>query len=422
MISGSMRGKGGRALSAHLLKTHENEEVRVIAPRGIVSRGDLHTQLRELVAGAARHHTDKAIYHVHLDPPVVEGIDPQVVLADWWAKFEHEFKLTSNAYVGAQHFKHGRHHEHRVYSLVRPNGRLADMSHDYVRRTKINVLVDHAHGLPPTPTPHSRAVAQQLKKDGYQAVVDWMTDTGLVDLAIPIAKSTPTERLIESRTGIPLDDLRAAALAAWRSSDDGATFRAALSDRGLALAQGRVGPVVVDKSGTAHSLTRLVGAASREAGQRIGAATIRARVEGLTPPIHGDTDVGDRSLGRRGPGDAQDAGRTPGGAPASGRPDVGRGSRGQSDGSAVRAGPSRSGAELSYRTGGHGRKGRPDRALRDASLALRLGVGLSGVDWRHFRSLERLADRLEFLASQARKRPTVWGLTDMWGVGILDGK
>jgi hypothetical protein len=39
MISGATRGQGGPYLSAHLLKTSENEEVAVVAPRGII-RGD----------------------------------------------------------------------------------------------------------------------------------------------------------------------------------------------------------------------------------------------------------------------------------------------------------------------------------------------------------------------------------------------
>ena len=45
MISGAERGKGGRALSAHLLKP-ENDAVEVITPRGLGSPG-LHEQLEE---------------------------------------------------------------------------------------------------------------------------------------------------------------------------------------------------------------------------------------------------------------------------------------------------------------------------------------------------------------------------------------
>ena len=46
MISGSARGAGGRALSAHLLKAEADQVTRVIAPRGVITKGDLHAQLR----------------------------------------------------------------------------------------------------------------------------------------------------------------------------------------------------------------------------------------------------------------------------------------------------------------------------------------------------------------------------------------
>jgi mannose/cellobiose epimerase-like protein (N-acyl-D-glucosamine 2-epimerase family) len=86
---------------------------------------------------------------VHCDPPL-DAIDCQAVLTAWWPAFETEFGLTSVVYVGAQHEKHGRRHEHRVYySLVKADGRVVDTSQDYARRTYVNLLVSHALGLEP---------------------------------------------------------------------------------------------------------------------------------------------------------------------------------------------------------------------------------------------------------------------------------
>ncbi len=125
VISGAMRGKGGRALSAHLLKA-ENEHVRVIEPRGLGS-ADLHAQLEELVVLSLGGRTDKAIYHVHVDPELTVADNPGA-RAMWWRLFEHEFGLAGQPYCGAEHVKHGRAHEHRCYSLVRPSGQVVDLA------------------------------------------------------------------------------------------------------------------------------------------------------------------------------------------------------------------------------------------------------------------------------------------------------
>lgn len=167
MISGATRGQGGRNLSAHLLKAEHDQTVEIVPPRGILSRGDLHDQLRELVTAAAWGRTDRPCYHVHVDPPP-DAVDCQAVLDTWWTEFEKEFGLRECAYVGTQHVKYGRRHEHRVYSLVRPDGRVVDLSWDYLRRTRVSMMVAHAHGLAPTPTPHARALVAELRKRGRE--------------------------------------------------------------------------------------------------------------------------------------------------------------------------------------------------------------------------------------------------------------
>ncbi len=86
----------------------------------------------------------------------------------------------------------------------------------------------------------------------------------------------------------PRDDDRRAALAAWRASDDGAGFVAALRARGLDLADGRKRPVIVDGSGAAHLATRVLSAASRRLdGERISAA-VHVRLAGRPPENLGE--------------------------------------------------------------------------------------------------------------------------------------
>jgi len=286
MISGAMRGKGGRALSAHLLKA-ENERVAVIEPRGLGSPG-LHEQLEELVALSLGGRTDKAIYHVHVDPELTVEDNPGA-RAMWWRLFETEFGLASQPYCGAEHVKHGRAHEHRCYSLVRPSGAVVDLAHDYARREKVSRIIEHAFGQAPVQSKHSRAIVRALREAGRDDVVAWMEASGTTTAARPVARLSPTERLIEERTGVSLDTLRAAALDAWRESTDGAGFIEALRARGLDLREGRSGPVVVDATGTAHLATRLVGAAARrQDGTRIPAAEVKDWLAGLTLAKHGD--------------------------------------------------------------------------------------------------------------------------------------
>lgn len=281
MISGSTRGRGGRNLSAHLLKAEVGQTVHVVAPRGIVTKGDLHQQLAELVTSARGSRTDRPCYHVHVDPPA-SAPDRQAVLDKWWAAFEKEFGLTSHSYVGAQHDKKGRLHEHRVYCLVGADGRCVDPRQDYARRTYVNLTIAFELGLEPAPTPHARSVAHRLVTEGRTDIVEWMARHDLIEREKPVAV-TPQERLMESRTGVRLADVRAAALEAWSASVDGEGLRRELERRGLGLAMGTAGAVVVDRAGTPHALTRIIGAASRMAtGERIPAAAVKARVAGIT--------------------------------------------------------------------------------------------------------------------------------------------
>ncbi|TXM92628.1 hypothetical protein [Methylobacterium sp. WL116] len=314
MISGAMRGKGGDALARHLLKD-ENDSVEVIPARGLGSPDLLH-QVRELVAMSLGGRTDAPCYHVHVDPEI-EISDNAGARARWWTLFEKEFRLASQPYCGAVHDKHGRRHEHRVYGLVRRDGGVVDLAWDYARREKVSRIVEFEHGLPPVPSKHGRAIAKALREEGRVDVASWLEASGTLDTERPVTALSPTERLVQERTGVPLASVRAAALSAWHASEDGEGLRAALRERGLRLHAGRSGPVVHDANGTAHLLTRLIGAASKATdGARISAAAVRARLEDVTL-----TQAGDQADGR-GVGTAlgagQDAAGDHGGAGAGG--------------------------------------------------------------------------------------------------------
>lgn len=281
MIAGSTRGSGGGALARHLLSRKGGQTVRTLEARHLAA-ADLSTQLRELVAASRHGRTDRPIHHVHIDPP--PGSDAGNVMKTFVALYEAEFGLQDVQKCGVEHIKHGRPHYHLIYSLVTPSGRVADLRHEYARREKISRLVEFECKLPWTQGKHSRAVAYALRGDGRADVADAMEAAGLLSGRRPIAIQSPRERAQAERTDVPIADVRAAALTAWRTSDSGAGFSTALAEHGLHLAAGRRGPVLVDRAGAVHSLSRTLSAAARIEGGRITVADIRKRIGGITLP------------------------------------------------------------------------------------------------------------------------------------------
>lgn len=402
MISGAERGRGGDALAKHLLKP-ENDAVEVLTPRGLGSP-DLIGQVRELVALSLGGRTDRPVYHVHADPdPAIADNDG--ARARFWSLFEAEFGLGGQPFCGAAHVKHDRKHEHRVYSLVRPSGAVVDVGYDYLRRERVARTVEFEFGMPvPTPSKHARAITKALREQGRDDVADWMEASGTTQAARPVARLSPQERLIQERTGIDLDTLRAAALAAWRESADGAGFLEALRARGLDLREGRSGPVVVDGTGTAHLATRLVGAAARRAdGTRIPAAEVKARLAGLTLTQHGETHGREAGRAHERGQVAQAPGGGPGGGAGPGRDAGGAVARGDPGGSDAERG----------RHGGRGELAALDRLVaRPAAARLRARLRLMSPA-----ANRELADRLDSV--RARTWIAVPGMaTDIWGLPI----
>lgn len=283
-LSGATRGAGGAALVRHLLNDEHNEQVHLGPSRGLVAEGDLRAQMRELEALGAHGRTRKPLYHVHFDPRPDHPLPTEKQRADFWARLEAKLDLECQPFTSVFHVKHGRWHEHRVYLTVREDGTAVRLSHDYAKREAVQRCWEFDHGIPFSPGCHEKAVLKALlreRPDVHRALVDLGYDFG----QRAVAPLTPDERHQQERTGIPLAEVRATALAAWTGTNTAASFQAALADNGLALAEGDKGPVVIDNAGAVHSVARLIGAASRAStGQRITAAKVKARLDGFPLP------------------------------------------------------------------------------------------------------------------------------------------
>lgn len=412
MISGATRGAGiGNALAKHLMK--DENEVRVVEGRGLGCI-TLQGKIAELVALSAGGRTDRPVYHVHCSPD--PGIaDETAARARFWVLFEREFGMEGQPWCGVEHVKKDRRHEHRVYTVAKPDGGIVDLRFDFIRREKIARVVEYEHGMAPVPSKHARAIVAALRRDGRDDVADWLVAAGMTTIARPVAPLTPRERLVQERTGVDLEDVRRAALAAWRASKDGQGFLAALRERGLDLRQGRVGPVVVDQVGTAHLATRLIGAAARRfEGDRIPAVAVKTLLGGLELEGHEHGREGNLAkAGRPGTPPARDRGRR--GATGAGGVGIRR-----PCGHAV--GPD---------TGGGGRDGRrPGAALerlrtctaaRGAVLRRRL-MRLNAVSGAYLADADRARaaiERIDEVASGRRTREwALWGAKDVWGIPL----
>ena len=412
MISGATRGSGyGDALPHHLMKS-ENE-VTMISARGLGSH-DLHDQIRELVAQSAGGRTDRPIYHVFCSPdPAIA--DNAAARGRFWALFEAEFGMAGQPYCGVEHRKGGRLHEHRVYSIIHASGAVVNLSWDYARREKCGRIVEFEFGMDAVPSKHARLISKRLRQDRRSDVADWLVASGTLESARPVARLTPRERLIEERTGIVLDDLRRATLAAWRETQDGPAFLTALRARGLDLRQGRVGPVVVDAGGATHLATRMLGAAARRfEGERILAATVKARLDNMQ--LEGMTD------GKRGPRTATGyagtaAQRDPGGL---GPPGSGRVGLRRPGGDPVR--PDGGGVGRDGRGPGHA-LGRLRAITPARGLVLRRGLNrLDPMLARYGAAAARArqaAERIDATAAYDQRRAwALWGLTNIWGLPL----
>lgn len=281
MIAGATRGTGGDALPRHLLKKADGQEVIVMPARGLAA-DDLKGQIRELVASAAHGRTSRPVHHVHIDPPS-DCADPDPVIETFMRHYEREFGLENAQRAGVFHTKNGRKHAHVVWSLVRDDGSVASLAHDHARREKVSRITEYEHGLAFVKGKHNRSAAKALRAEGREDVAAAMEAAGLLAGRRPVAHSTPRQRAQAERTAVPIDEIRNQAYAAWQASDDAKSFAVMLHAFGSAVATGERGLVLVDRSGSMHSLNRTLAAAARAAGEdRITAAMIRRRLAGIT--------------------------------------------------------------------------------------------------------------------------------------------
>ena len=312
MIAGATRGRGGGALARHFLQVGDGQQrVRVVDIRGLAAASTLEAGrpeaavregFRELDEISAHGRTDRWCHHVHVDPPP-EDPDPRGTAAHFLRLYEQEFQLGDQARIVVEHEKGGRVHWHAAYTLIGEDGRMVDgLSHHHRRSEKVARITEVERVLPLTKGAHNRSVIAALRREGRNDVAVEMERAGLDRGGRARAAESPQERAQRERSGAPAPrEIGEACLAAWREAGSTTDLRDSLERRGLLLRQGEKGPVVIDRSGAAHSIIRRLGEASKRIeGERIRAKTVRAFLAEERLPRASDgqarTDVDQRRI------------------------------------------------------------------------------------------------------------------------------
>lgn len=276
MISGATRGSGGPGLGNHL----SADFAELGESRGLLATS-IKDQVQELTKIAARAKHSAPLYHCFARPP--EGAEwSQDDFKKFWDKFEKEFKLEKQPFSTAIHDGDG--HQHRVYSLVKPNGACIRMDNDFARREKIGRIVEYERGDQLVKGAHNRVVIEFLKTEAPE-VAEAMERNGLHDGPKPVAALTPQDRHQQERTKVQKADVARMTAEAWQSSDSPQAFMSALRESGLSLAKGDKATLVVDATGNTHSLARMLAMSARADGEPSPrAADIHARLVGVELP------------------------------------------------------------------------------------------------------------------------------------------
>lgn len=240
VIKGSSRGQSAgdiRRLAAHLLAT-ENEITKVVEINGTAAT-DLPGAMAEMRAVSLGTRTRKSVYHASIN---VDRSEADGMTRDRWLEAVNELErrlgLVGHPRAVVQHRKHDRDHLHVVWGRINPlTMKTASDSNNYQK--------------------HEQAARALEVRFDHRPVVG--AHTRSPDTARPVARATHADWQAAERTGIAVDDVAARIQAAWSESDSGMAFAAALRSRGLSLASGRKGLLVIDEAGTPHSIARRLG-------------------------------------------------------------------------------------------------------------------------------------------------------------------
>jgi hypothetical protein len=253
ILKGSQRG-GARQLAAHLLNDWDNDDVRVGSISGFVA-GDLQGALTEAHAIAGATRCRQFLFSLSLSPPA--GIEvPEEVLEAAVDEVGRRLGLSQMPRAVVYHAKKARRHAHAVW-------------------LRVDVSTMRAINLPFFKRRLTELSRELYLKHGWTLPNGLRHDGGKSPLNYTLAEWQKAQRL-----GLDPQEIRQSFIQAWAQSDCLASFRAALHEKGYALARGdRRGFVAVDTSGEVYAIARCSGVPTKEVRAKLGSPDSLPSVE-----------------------------------------------------------------------------------------------------------------------------------------------
>lgn len=289
MIGGLVLHDGHPALAIHLARTDGNERTAV-RTHGL-SATTIADALAELRLMALGSRTRKPIIHSWASPSKTYSD------ADWERhreEYEAEFGLVGFPCLEVFHLKFGEGgrtacHVHRVHLRIDPDGRAVSTSHSAARQEKVSRISEFEAGERLTSGVFNKSVISRLREEGRPEIADAMVRARL-DKTTAAAAPTSAERAVAERLeDLATDEVWRRCAQAWRRSDTGTAFVAALAETGLRLAHGDKCQIVVTPAGATYPLLRAINkGGERQSGQAIRKIDLAARLKGVVLPAVGD--------------------------------------------------------------------------------------------------------------------------------------
>lgn len=252
ILKGSQRGSG-QNLAVHLMRTDDNEHIRVHELRGVAA-DDLKGAFREIEAISRGTQCRQYLFSLSLSPPEREAV-PVEVFEKTIDDIEGKLGLEGQPRAIVFHEKEGRRHAHCVWS-------------------RIDAETMTARSLP--------FFKQKLMGVARELYLEngWKMPRGFENAAERNRTNfTLAEWQQAKRQGIDPRWLKSTVQDCWSRSDDHRSFERSLEERGCFLARGdRRGFVVLDHTGEVYSLPRMLALKTKEVRARLGDGTGLASV------------------------------------------------------------------------------------------------------------------------------------------------
>ncbi|AFO87184.1 relaxase [Phaeobacter inhibens] len=245
MILKASQRSGAVALANHLMNDRDNDHVEVIEVDGFMA-DDLHGAFKEAHAISKATRCKQFLFSVSLNPPehaVVSDDD----FRDAADRVANAVGLNDQPYAIVVHEKNGRRHAHAVWSRIDADELKAiNLPHfkNKLRDVSRDLFLDHGWTLP-----------DGLATYGNKSPLNF----------------TLEEWQQAKRQNLDPREIKQVFQDAWSRSENQASFKNALEERGYFLAKGdRRGFVALDIDGNVHAIAKWTGVKTKDVTAKLG--------------------------------------------------------------------------------------------------------------------------------------------------------